>query len=51
MTISLHAGRTTIRDNQQHLAPTVGTVLFGETILKMCDELIDAVLGCSGGPL
>jgi transposase-like protein len=51
MIISLYAGGMTIRDIQQHLVSTIGTDLSHETISKITDGVLDAVLEWERRPL
>jgi putative transposase len=51
MIISLYAGGMTIRDIQTHLINTIGTDLSRETISKITDEVLDAVLEWQQRPL
>jgi putative transposase len=51
MIISLYAGGMTIRDIQHHLASTIGTELSHETISKITDAVLDAVLEWQNRPL
>lgn len=51
MIISLYAGGMTIRDIQHHLVSTIGTELSAETISKITDEVLDAVLEWQQRPL
>jgi transposase-like protein len=51
MIISLYAGGMTVRDIQHHLVSTIGTELSHETISKITDAVLDAVLEWQRRPL
>jgi len=51
MIISLYAGGMTVRDIQHHLVSTIGTELSHETISKITDAVLDAILEWQRRPL
>jgi putative transposase len=51
MIISLYAGGMTVRDISHHLAHTLGTELFHDTISKISDEVAEEVKAWQSRPL